>query len=52
MSKKNEVHVHHHYAPKPKGRNRRAPKKPKKGNSNKKVISVVVNIIDELVRLM
>ena len=52
MSKKQEVHVIHHNAPRRRSRKLKMKRPKKKKVSNKKVISVVVNIIDELVRLM
>lgn len=49
-NEKQEFHVHHHYAPRV-APARARPKKKKK-SSNKKVISVAINIIEEIVRLL
>jgi len=49
MSQPKEVHVHHHYAPKPKPQPKR---RRERVNQRKKVISVALNIIEEVVRLL
>ena len=49
--KKGEVHIHHHYAPPVKPRPRARVKRKRTKKSNKKVFSVIINIIEELVRL-
>ena len=51
MSQPKEVHVHHHYAPKskPKAQPKR---RRERVNQRKKVISVALNIIEEIVRLL
>ena len=51
MSQPKEVHVHHHYAPKPKAK-AQPRRRRERVNQRKKVISVALNIIEEVVRLL